>query len=43
LNPKKYRDISISLKQLNAERLQEMLNPDIEIKEATKEVAINQL
>jgi hypothetical protein len=43
LDSKKYKNISINLKQINAERLQSMLNPDIKIKEATKEVAIAQL
>ena len=40
----KYKDISISLKkELNVEGLQILLNPNIEIKGATKEEAISQL
>ncbi|EAS05901.2 helicase carboxy-terminal domain protein (macronuclear) [Tetrahymena thermophila SB210] len=43
LDSKRYKSISINLREINAERLKSMLNPDIEIKGVTKEVAIAQL
>lgn len=43
LDSKKYQNISINLRNINAGRLESLLNPDIEIKEANKEIAIAQL
>ena len=40
LDKKKYKNISITLKQISAEKLVAMLNPDIEVLEAPKEIAI---
>jgi preprotein translocase subunit SecA len=40
---KKYKDISLNLRHINGERLQSMLNPNIEIISVTRETAITQL